>query len=251
VVWFCPTLGRPKRLKQLAKSWERCEPNTPLHVRLYVHDTRMADYKAMRWPKNWFFYTSDKLRCGPALNEFYHDKNPTADSYGFIADDIVLRTKGGLGHLEALAEPYFIAYPNDTLQREKLCTHFCIGGALVRELGWFSLPGLQQSIDMPWMYIGMHTSLLRYAPNVVFQHKHFLNDGAPKDATYSMVYAGNSTTPTADFIQQDTRFLEKYMEKQIFEDVVKIKKMLFVDTEDPQEWDEQDAADRIIVMEKA
>jgi hypothetical protein len=108
VVWFCPTYGRPKRLRELAKSWERCAKNVPLHIRLYSGDKRFADYQSAHWPKNWFFYITDTMRAGHALQEFY-TRNPTADSYGFIADDIVLRSKGGLEHLEALAELYCVS----------------------------------------------------------------------------------------------------------------------------------------------
>jgi hypothetical protein len=113
------------------------------------------------------------------------------------------------------------------------------------------MPGITQSFDMPWMLLGGATGLLRYAPGVIFEHKHFLVDKAPKDAAYQTVYPGNTMTPTADFIKKDHAVLEAWQREKsgMLADVIKIKRVLYEQYEDPEEWEAQDRADRIIVPE--
>lgn len=253
-MWVCPTLGRPERLSELARSWERCQPHTKLAVKLWVGDPRLEDYAKHKWPKGWHFYRSEVKYLGPSLNEFFKTY-PEEKSYGFIADDIVLRTKGGLELLESLAEPFFVVYPNDCLQRNRLCTHFCIGGDLVRELGWFTLPQMMHSVDMPWWNLGRNTGLLRYEPRVVFQHKHFLTGQAERDSTYEVTYKKDRNQPSTELHAQDHAKLEAWCNGKhapcLAKDVLHVMRLVTVGCEDWDEWDAQDRADSIVVPQAA
>lgn len=209
-------------------------------MRLWRGDPCYLEYKTLKWPSVLRFYDSDAKTVVEALNEFYH-LHPDEPFYGFIADDIVLRTKGGLEHLQALAHPFFIAYPNDTLQRERLCTHFCIGGDLVRLMNWFVYPKLEHNyIDNVWCSIGVNTGLLRYAPQVIFQHKHFLVGSAPWDETYSASYSKGAKQPDTLQVRADEDRWEEYVKKHLEEDVLKVKKELFVACEDWEAWQKED-----------
>ena len=169
--WFCPTFQRPERLAQLALSWECCEPDTKLYVRVWEGDPRRNDYFSFSWPEAWELYRGKGEWCGDALQEFYK-KFPDEKFYGFIGDDVLLRNKGGLGVLEKSAGDENIAYPNDLFQRDKLCTHFCIGGELVRTAGFLVPKGFRhQYLDCVWHIIGLNTGLLRYHPEVIFDHQ--------------------------------------------------------------------------------
>lgn len=236
-MWICPTFDRPQRLKELARSWERCQPAHKLFIRLWRGDPSYLEYKSMKWPQLWRFYDSDAKGCGEALNEFFlqHSNEPF---YGFIADDVVLRTKGGLEHLQALAHPFFIAYPNDTIQRHRHCTHFCIGGDLVREVGFFAHTGFNHGfIDAVWYAIGLETGLLRYAPQIIFQHRHFLTRLVPRDNTYAASYgADDSTRPDTVVAQVDEERFEKYMKDEHPEIVKRVRQELFVACEDWDSW---------------
>ena len=253
-MWVCPTLGRPERLAELARSWERCQPSTKLAVRLWEGDPRLDEYREMKWPKSWHFYRSEKKYLGPALNEFFA-AYPDEETYGFIADDIVLRSPGGLELLESLAQPFFVVYPNDCLQRHKLCTHFCLGGDLVRELGWLALPMVRHSVDLPWYNIARNTGLLRYEPRVIFQHKHFLVGSAEKDSTYGILYKGNVLAPNSELYEEDMNQLRRWLNAKegqgLAQSVLKALRLVTVRSEDWEEWAEQDRADAIVVPELA
>lgn len=247
-MWICPTLGRPERLQELAKSWNRMQPDTKLIVRLWDGDVRLEAYSKLKWPATWHFYTSSKKYLGPTLNEFF-EAYKEEETYGFIADDVVLRTPSGLEHLEAMAAPFYIAYPNDCLQRYRLCTHFCIGGELVRELGWFALPDMLHMVDMPWYNIGRNTGLIRYCAQVIFQHKHFLTGTVEKDDTYSVTYRGNVNRPNSQLYLQDHGNLKKWLEKGLALDAIKALRVATVMSEDWDEWEAQDKVDALIVPE--
>jgi len=190
----------------------------------------------MNWPNLWKFYDSDAKTCVEALNEFFQ-LVPEEPFYGFIADDIVLRTKGGLDHLQALATPFFVAYPNDTIQRERLCTHFCIGGDLVRLMGWLAYPKLEHGhLDVVWHALAGNSGLLRYAPQVIFQHKHYLTGLAPHDETYAASYSPGARQPDTMQVMADKERWEVYLKEEFEGDLQKIKKALFESCEDWNAW---------------
>lgn len=251
-MWICPTFGRPQRLKELARSWERCQPATRLHVRLWRGDPCYLEYKTLKWPHTWRFYDSDMKGCGEALEEFF-ELHPEEPFYGFVADDIVLRTKGGMEHLQALAIPFFIAYPNDTIQRQHHCTHFCIGGDLVREVGFFAHTGFGHGfIDTVWMSVGLSTGLLRYAPHVIFQHKHFFTDPALHDETYRASYAdASSKEPDTVMHLADYERYQKYLRDEHEAIVQRIQRELFVQCEDWDEWLSPEEKSRIGYLQSA
>lgn len=221
-MWFCPTYKRPERLLELADSWEKYQPGKKLVVRVWEDDPRGPDYAKQPWPESWEFYTSPAENFTPALNEFFK-KYPDEPHYGFIADDVQLTTEGALDYLEALADPFFIAYPNDTIQRDRLPTHYCIGGDLVRMMGWFSPPFLQHGYtDQVWKLLGASSGLLRYAPQVVFYHKHFLVDRAEYDEGYAKIYDKNKLM-TSDMVTKDAETFQKYVASAAGTDIKMIR----------------------------
>lgn len=210
-MWFCPTFQRPEGLLKLADSWEKYQPGKKLVVRVWENDPKGEQYARTEWPESWIFYTSAAEKFTPALNEFFA-KYPDEPHYGFIADDMRLTSEGGLEYLEGLADPFFLAYPNDTIQREILPTHYCIGGDLVRMLGWFSPPFLEHCYtDQVWKFLASKAGLLRYAPQVVFYHDHFLVPGRGKfDETYAKVYNSDGKMLT-DRTRKDYETFQKYI----------------------------------------
>ena len=230
MAWCCPTIMRPERLARLAESWERNAPEDVLYVRIWADDPRRADYENIIWPDNFQLYSSDKKWLGAALNEFYH-LHPGEPSYGFIADDIVLRTKGGIRILEETAGEWFVAYPNDTIQRERLPTHFCIGRKLLETVGFFIHPFFKHDfIDCVWHGIGLHTGLLRYCPQVIFEHQHVLNEKAVMDATYEEVNAAK---------KEGLVMWEKFVREQLPRVVKRVQAKLINEYE--RDWEAEDA----------
>ena len=216
-MWFCPALKRPEALRRLADSWEKYEAGTPLVVRVWEDDPRREEYFAQKWPAGWEFYVSDTEHTAQALNEFFA-KYPDEPVYGYISEDVVLTGQGGLAHLEALAEPFFIAYPNDTRHRNTLPTYCAIGGDLVRTLGWFAPPFLKQRhIEQVWNVLGRHCGLLRYAPQVVFYQDAARREtevSTPDNVAFSGYVAGNAVKMDLALIQQTLQWVENQIRKE-------------------------------------
>jgi hypothetical protein len=188
--WLCPTFQRPEKLQNLAKSWDATATDIPLKVRIWSKDPRKEDYRALEWPASWSFYESDAEWAGDALAEYF-EAFPNEEYYGFIGDDIVLLTPGGIEQLIYEAGEWFVAYPNDMLQRHHMATHFCIGGELVRTLGYIVPPGFTHHyMDQAIMDVATNVGLLRYRPDILFFHDHFIRNVDPEkyDATYARVY---------------------------------------------------------------
>jgi len=248
MVWLCPAYSRPKRLAVLAKSWEKCQPRTPLHVRLWSGDPFKEEYKKRRWPKTWSFYESSHQRVGPTLNEFAFEYRPGCETYGFIAEDVVLRTPGGLEHLAALAEPCYISYPNDMIQRWRLATHPCVGGELIRELGWWAHPDVEHGFDVPLMTVGLLCRLTRYTPFVVFDHQHFLRNPELFDEVYGELYTNGSKQPNSLMHMKDLEAIRRYQkEGEADKDAAKVIGWLHSLAEDPDEWAAEDRAAKLIL----
>jgi len=238
--WLCPTFQRPERLAELAVSWVRHAPGKKLFVRVWKDDPRRDDYLKCEWPEEWELFEGDYQGAGASLQQLWR-MMPDEKSYGFIGDDIVLRTPGAIDMLEQEAGDWYVAYPNDTLQRNRLPTHFCVGGKLTNVLGWLVPNGIQHGyMDLPLLNVGLNTGLLRYCPHIIFQHKHFLLGESERDATYSIMYQEDGELQTTPWVTDDKARLDHYYEKHISNDITKVLRALIREFEDQNQWATED-----------
>lgn len=242
MAWLCPTFQRPERLAELACSWVRHAPGKKLHVRVWKDDPRREEYLNTEWPEEFELYVGEYQGAGETLQQMWR-MLPNESSYGFIGDDIVLRTPGAIDKLEEEAGDWYIAFPNDTIQRNRLPTHFCVGGKLTNVVGWLVPNGIRHGyMDLPLLNIGLNTGLLRYRPDIIFQHKHFLMGEAERDDTYAIMYrADGQLDEESEYVKADKARLDAYYEKSIMEDIKKVLKALVREFERPDAWATEDA----------
>lgn len=203
-------------MRELADSYQG-----PLSVRIWEQDRYREQYYRIDWPEDWVFYESGAEWCGEALHEYWENNKEEA-FYGFIGDDIILE-RGTLKELEDLAGDYYISYPNDTIHRQNLTTHFCVGGELCRLLGRWVLPELKHNyLDLPFTGLGHACGILRYAPGVIFRHKHFFL-GAERDETYKKVYGDYMLRPINEMEPESKRIVDEYLQGGIVKDAEKIR----------------------------
>lgn len=183
MTWFCPSLGRPNNLKRLADLWETAGV-TKLHVRLMEDDKELDKYLSISYPDAWEIKIGKRLFLSQMLNEFA-DENPKENCYGFIGDDVVPITNNWARRLEEEAGDWFLSFPDDEIHHGNLCPHMCVGGELLRAIGWWGNPLLHHSfIDNTLMTIGASLELCQYVEEVKFEHWHPIIEKADMDNTY-------------------------------------------------------------------
>lgn len=171
-MWLIPTHGRALRLKRLLESLSE-ERETSFLVVKWRGDKTLYEYNQMKWPHNVSFILSppDASYCGEKLN-YVFSLFPDEPFYGWLADDLVWRS-GPLSLLPLEAGEWGISYPDDGYAHEALPTHFCLGGKLARASGFLAHPWFPQNcMDSVWDSVGRELGLLRYVPQVLFEHEH-------------------------------------------------------------------------------
>jgi hypothetical protein len=182
-MWILSSLGRPDRIRKVIQSYEWGEESQVLLV-LYSKDERLPEYVNQKWPANFRIEIVDVEGNGPTYNEILR-RFPNEPCYGFLADDAILDVQGMLRALELAAGGWNIAYANDKHHGEAICTMPCIGGELVRAVGYLSPDALTHSaIDCAWHEIGKRLGVLRYFEHLTYTHEHPLFGTAPMDKTY-------------------------------------------------------------------
>lgn len=182
-MWIFSSLSRPNRIRKVVDSYTWGDHTRVLLV-LYDQDPRLQDYIAQKWPDSWTLETVPMKGNGPTYNEILR-RYPDESCYGFLADDAVLTTPGMLRELEKEAGSDCVAYANDQHHGEAIATMPCIGGDLVRRVGYLSPKFmLHWGIDLVWHEIGRSLGKLRYRNDLKYDHEHPLFNTAPWDKTY-------------------------------------------------------------------
>ncbi len=175
-MWICPSRGRPGNIARLIAAYNETGATTPVWLRLddddpnpeYIHE-------------NWTVEIGQRLPLSDTYAEAFR-RYPDSPFYGFIADDVVPKTRCWDTELISLAGPYGMAVPAGG---HGGTPHFVLGGELVRYIGHMALPGLDRLyIDTVWHDIANKLGVLRYAPEVILEHRHFSNGKALFDSTY-------------------------------------------------------------------
>ena len=182
-MWILSSLGRPDRIRDTVASYVWGVESTVL-LTLYSGDPRLPEYLAQQWPENWRTEIVDMLGNGPTYNEVLR-RYPDEPCYGFLADDVLLEVPGMLWMLEEAAGRWNVAYANDQHHEERICTMPCIGGELVRTVGYLAPVNMvHKAIDCVWHEIGRRLGALRFFQNLKYTHLHPLFGTAKLDYTY-------------------------------------------------------------------
>lgn len=184
-MWVLPSLGRPDSVSRLVSHM----PDAPITLVVYEGDPLLERYLDLQPPTAWSIiqipnFRDSVPRLGQALNYLFVT-NPLEEFYGFIADDCLPEPADWYTQLSDAAGQWGISYGDDGIHGEALCTHPCVGGQLVREVGFWCMPGVAHSyFDTFWMNVGKKTGLMKYLPEVKMNHRHPYNGKAEMDETY-------------------------------------------------------------------
>lgn len=181
-----PTRGRRKQCERLLASFRETTDNADISFILDPDDE--DTYEGMDWGTALAGVLSPREYLSGKLNSSAASFRDLYDVLMFAGDDHVFRTPHWdtimLGVLDGMGGTGMV-YPDDK-RRADIPEIIMITTDIVKELGWFAEPGqAHYSLDDIWAYLGRKSDLLRYCPEVVIEHHHYLVDKeTERDATY-------------------------------------------------------------------
>jgi len=190
-VWLLPTRNRPKAVEALIAAMKATGevPETAVMVDGPIYN--------IKWPENWHVYQSfGHIEMQRALNDLLA-RHPKEKCYGILTDQSRPITPQWASKLEALAGDWNIAMCNTTKPRTnprtglKRVTTICVGGELVRAIGWIWLDKVVHLYgDDAWEDIGYALDCIKFAPDVVIQALLKRDGEVPIDANHRRVWKG-------------------------------------------------------------
>jgi hypothetical protein len=184
-MYILTSMGRAARLRAVADTYQ-WGGESQVILALYAGDKQLPLYVEQEWPENWRIETVPMLGNGPTYNEILK-RHPNEKCYGFLADDAILDVQGMLRMLEADAGHWNVAYANDKHHGAAIPTMPCMGGDLVRAIGYLSPDCLiHWGIDCAWFEIGKRLGGLRYRADLTYTHLNPVWGTAPDDRTYQL-----------------------------------------------------------------
>jgi hypothetical protein len=214
-MWFLPSYNRPEQCQAVIDQINKVGcTGTGL---LWVNGRdRMDEYAKIKLPNNWHGVSSrENIGVCGAMNECFK-RFPDEPFYGLICDDEYTYSTNWEKRLSEAAGGWKISHGNEGWQSQKrIHSYVTVGGDLIRECGWWALPGLWH-----WYHDDVQELLARecglrvFCDDVMTEHKHYLAGKAPKDITYS---AGESKRI------QDQQVFEKWKAEEAAALIERIK----------------------------
>jgi len=203
-LFILPTHQRPERCQA---TLDACEATGMTHPGLVIVNGNGNGYENLRLPPNW----TKEIACrDERLNDVYRRifaNNPDLDWYGFIADDILPRTKGWDIKLVEKAGKDRIVSANDLWQSpNRMHGAVVYGGNVLRKAGFWMPEGLVHMFgDDVWEHLGRNAGIWDVLMDVVTEHVHWMNQKAPKDRSYENSHA---------LMEQDGARFKVWMERE-------------------------------------
>jgi len=200
-----PSRGRPANVDRLyAALRHTCTAGTQLLVCLDRDD-------ADNYPRvpGIAYEVREPLGFVSWLNEIFPLYARQFRYLGSLGDDHVPLTRGWDSRVvEVLRElGTGLCYGNDLLQGERLPTACFMTSDIISVLGFAAPPELLHMFsDNFWLALGRSIRRIRYLPEVIIEHRHFINGKAEKDATYAESTAQMSRDQAAFRFYLSTRF---------------------------------------------
>lgn len=192
-MWLLPSLGRPHRLMDFARSYMESGEDSPVLVILAKWDKKLEEYGRIPWPPTFKFVETDVRYCGPSFNWGFQ-QFPKEPFYGMLNDDMELRGEKVLKQLSREAKQRNVAVPRDSNFHD-FYTSLCIGGDLVRSVGFIMPEGLLHNCgEGMWLALAQTFGVLKIRRDLLIEHKHFFFKKAPFDSTYAHGIKGSENS---------------------------------------------------------
>jgi hypothetical protein len=172
MIAICPTMGRPKMMADMLKTFYETSTECDLVLVLELEDPCVDEYYSLQkeYPSIRFLTNQHKYVSGAFNTGFENYKD--YKFYHMTNDDLLYRTVGWDTELEGIGLAF-----GDDMQFGSMCATFpVLSGEMPRETGWLMLPELKRLHgEIIWMDVAQGLRILRYAPHVVMEHLHHTN----------------------------------------------------------------------------
>ena len=186
-MWVLATRSRPSNCARFIQLWHDTAASTPVYLRLDLCDPDLSQLTALPWPKQFTVVVGPRARLTAACNEMF-EVHPNEPWYGLLADDLIPGSPHWDQLLATAAAPNRISYAPDqtALKYNRFSmSHPCVGGDLVRLVGYFGPTVLQHfGISTFWQTIHHQLGWDGAVPDAVLDHAHPAYSKADMDDTY-------------------------------------------------------------------
>lgn len=186
-MWFFPSRGRPFSVNRFFQAWKDTQADSEgvLWLDDDDYEKHKEIYEKIELPVGWKLVVAPNYNKGTGhISNLFFEMFPQEPWYGFMCDDVVPETLHWDRKLIEAAGEDGLSYGDDGINPEH-ASHPCVGGALIRSLGWLALPGLDRIyIDNALLEVAKRRGKVAYLPEVKTKHLHFSTGKSPFDETY-------------------------------------------------------------------
>jgi hypothetical protein len=183
-MWVLPTRSRVSNCQRFIKTWHDTKADSFVYVRLDDDDPDLDKLLALPWPDQFEITVGSRARIRVAMEEMFQ-KYPNESFYGFLADDVIPKTQHWDRRLIEVAAPSDISYANEVWEKQIRICFPCVGGDLVRFVGFFGLPVVDHwGVDTLWERLHHHFKRKNRQEDVILEHAHFNFNQSEIDQTY-------------------------------------------------------------------
>lgn len=209
MIVILPVRSRPKNLPRFLDSWLDTRAQAKLVVAADADDPDLKEYKAIQNEYgDWVdLRIAPRMMLAPKLNYHAVAASGEYDIIGFLADDLICRTKnwdvmikqsmdrlGGVG----------VVHPNDMVHNGAIPTHVFMSSVIVQTLGWMVPPGFVHLYsDNAWQVIGQTLGKMHYQHDVIMEHMHPCVNKGEWDDIYRLANSGQRW-------EEDSRTFEEW-----------------------------------------
>lgn len=177
-MWVLPTYGRPDLCQRFLDSVIK-HPGGPGHI--IVDGDPDPAYTTLTLPPGWTIEFKDQNASFLFRLQGYFEEHPDEPWYGLLNDDFIIESDNWTERLVEAAGQLGMSNSNDdwrastdhTYGATRICGALVFGGALVRTLGWWCVPGTKHCYtDDAWEEVGRRLGNWTTCMDIMVRHRH-------------------------------------------------------------------------------
>lgn len=226
---IAPTRKRPHLVRKVLKSISDTVSNPKnIDILFYIDDDDSVTIAEIDKIINEFAELDISYKIGKRMwiSKYVNELYPLTNSPLLMAfsDDLEFKTKNWdvivNNEFDKVPDQILLVYPKDTIQNEKVATLQFVSRKAIDIVGYFSPPYFEVWYGDMWLHeIYKQLGRLKYLPEVIIEHQHFVNfkrlfDETDRDQQPKIAGAGRVWHRKKHLIAEDIEKLRKHITSQ-------------------------------------